>query len=473
MLPFSPQRLAAGLRADILQSGSARSFTQAGVDTRALEAGSVFVAVQGRVPGERYFGDALKRGAGALVGRGFSVAVRRAARLRGAWLFRVREGLRALQDLAADQRRLLDCPVVAITGSNGKTSTKDLLAHLLGGEAASVLATRGNHNNHLGVPLTLLRARPGLRFAVLEAGMNHPGELTVLGRIIRPDLAVELNVGAAHVGNFADGRRGIARAKEELLRAMGAGGVAVVNQDDPGTAAMGRRFNGRKVGFGRSRGAHLRLDRIVDRGAAGLEARARWSAPLGGRRASFGITLRQGGPARADQAAAGLAAALSLGLEPELLRRRLRAWTPGGAMRQELRPLAGGATGILDAYNASPESMRAALAFLSLSAPRARRVAVLGCMLELGPDAHRLHRALGAAARSAGVRALAVLGAQADAVASAFGAGARAFAAAQAREAADWVRPRLGAGDWCLFKGSRGLAVERVYELLAPNPRGA
>lgn len=472
MLPFSGPRLAAGLRAQVLHSGARRSFTQAGADSRSLERGSVFVAVRGKQDGELFFMDALRRGAGALVGRRFSAGIRREARRRGAWLLRVDAGLAALQSLAADQRRLLECPVAAITGSNGKTSTKDLLAHLLGGET-TVLATRGNHNNHLGVPLTLLRARPGLRFAVLEAGMNHPGELRALGRIIRPDLALELNVGAAHVGNFTAGLRGIAKAKEELLESMGSGGVAVVNQDDAETAAMGRRFRGRCVSFGRSHASQLRLDQIVDRGAAGLKARAHWSAPLGGKPCSLRVSLRQGGPARADQAAAGLAAALSLGLAPEVLEARLRSWTPAGAMRQELRPLPQGGTAILDAYNASPESMRAALAFLSLSARPQRRLAVLGCMLELGAAAPALHRALGRAARACGLRALAVLGEQAPDLAGAFGPGARAFRGDQAKEAAQWMRPQIGPGDWCLFKGSRGLAVERVYDLLAPDLRGA
>jgi UDP-N-acetylmuramoyl-tripeptide--D-alanyl-D-alanine ligase len=466
MLPFGAQRLAAGLGGRILAPGRPGAvFTGSGVDSRTLAPGELFVAVQGKVPGERYFPAALKRGAGALAGRSFTPALLREARRRGTWLFQVQDGLKALQALAFDQRSLLGCPVVAVTGSNGKTSTKDLLAHLLGGET-DVLATRGNFNNHLGVPLTLLRARPSLRFAVLEAGMNHAGELLALGRILRPDLALELNVGDAHSGNFPDGRRGVARAKEELLLAMGTSGVALVNGDDAATAAMGRRFKGRRVVFGRGRDAHLRLSGIVDRGAAGLRATAFWSAPLGGRRARVRVALSQGGPARAAQAAAGLAAALALGVEPGLLERRLRAWRPQGSMRQEVLPMASGASAILDAYNASPQSMDAALEFLAKSAPRGRRRAVLGCMLELGADSARLHRALGRAARAAGVSALAALGVHAAEIAAGFAGNARAFSAAQSVEAAAWIHPYLKSGDWCLFKGSRGLAVERVFQTL-------
>jgi UDP-N-acetylmuramoyl-tripeptide--D-alanyl-D-alanine ligase len=465
MLPFSGERLAWGLGARIVHKGRSGPFTAAGVDSRSLEAGSLFVAVQGKVAGEGFFAAALRGGAGALAGRRFTPKVSGEARRKGAWLLQVPDGLGALQALAADQRRLLACPVVAVTGSNGKTSTKDLLAHLLGGEA-DVLATRGNYNNHLGLPLTLLRCRPSLRFAVLEAGMNHSGELLALGRILKPDLVMELNVGDAHSGNFPDGRLGVARAKEELLTAMGSGGLALLNHDDEATAAMGRRFAGRRVFFGRSPGSHLRLRGIVDKGAAGLRARAHWSAPLGGRALSLSVALCQGGPARAAQAAAALAAALALGAEAGALEERLRSWKPKGALRQELRPMAGGATAILDAYNASPQSMGAALEFLAKSAPARRRTAVLGCMLELGGGAAGLHRELGRAARACGVRALAALGEQAHEIAAGFGAGAEAFSADQAVEAAAWMRQRLGPGDWCLFKGSRGLAVERVFQAM-------
>jgi UDP-N-acetylmuramoyl-tripeptide--D-alanyl-D-alanine ligase len=465
MLPFSPERTRAGLGAALEQPGVPRSFTAADTDSRRVAKGGLFVAVQGSTPGEGYFDAALAAGAGGLAGRAFKPSVRRAAKRRGAWLFRVRDGLAALQALAADQRRQMGGKVVALTGSNGKTGTKDLLAHLLAGEG-EVLATQGNFNNHLGVPLTLLRARPGQRFAVLEAGMNHAGELLALGRLILPDLAVELNVGDAHAGFFKDGRRGVARAKQELLQAMGPGGIAVVNADDPYTVAMGRAFQGRVVSFGRSRGAALRLDAVDDRGAHGLTAWARWNAPLGGKPARLRVRLGRGGKAGWTQAAASLAAALALGCEPGALQRRLAGWAAPGKLRQELRPLPFGAKAILDAYNASPQSMQAGLDYLARSARGGRKLAVLGCMLELGALAPALHRALGRQARAAGVRSLVALGEHAQEITRGFGGDAAALGAAQAAEAAAWMRPRLAPGAWCLFKGSRGLAVERVYDAL-------
>lgn len=464
MLAFSPQRSAHGLGAAIVQAGAPRQFIAASTDTRSLAQGSLFVAVQGQVAGERYFADALQAGAGALVGRSFTPAVRRAAKRQGAWLFKVGDGLAALQSLAADQRRLLSCPVIAVTGSNGKTGAKDLLAWLLASEGKT-LATRGNFNNHLGVPLTLLRAEPGLRFAVLEAGMNHAGELSALGRLMKPDVAVELNVGDAHLGHFGS-RAGVARAKEELLTAMGPSGLAVVNVDDPLTLAMGRRFKGRVASFGRSASADLRLESIKDLGARGLTATARWSAPFGAPAVRLRVQLAQGGRAAWTQAAAALCVGLSLGVDARQLALRLAAYLPGAKMRQELRPLPFGATAIMDAYNASPQSMAAGLEFLAASAGPEPRLAVLGCMLELGAASGRLHRELGRRARAAGVRQLAALGEHADRIVQGFGGEAAAFGKDQPQEAAAWMRPRLTPGSWVLFKGSRGLAVERVYDAL-------
>ena len=465
MLPFSPERTRMGLGAATAQAGAPRAFLAADTDSRRVRAGGLFIAVQGATAGEAYFGAALAAGAGGLAGRRFSPAIRAAAKRRGAWLFQVGDGLAALQSLALDQRRCLGLKVAAVTGSNGKTGTKDLLAHLLAG-AGPVLATQGNFNNHLGVPLTLLRAERAQRFAVLEAGMNHAGELLALGRLIRPDLAVELNVGDAHAGFFKDGRRGVARAKQELLMAMGPGGIAVVNADDPFTAAMGRAFQGRVATFGRGRRADLRLEAVDDRGAFGLTAQARWNAPLGGRPARLRVRLGRGGKAGWTQAAAALAAALALGCDPGGLEGRLAGWVGPGKLRQELRPLPFGARAILDAYNASPQSMQAGLDYLRVSARRGRKLAVLGCMLELGGQARALHLALGRQARAAGVRSVVALGEHARAVAQGFGGDAAAFGAGQAAEAAAWMRPRLAPDAWCLFKGSRGLAVERVYDAL-------
>jgi UDP-N-acetylmuramoyl-tripeptide--D-alanyl-D-alanine ligase len=470
MLPLSPLRVLHGLgsNARLAQAGREQSFTEAGTDTRALRQGALFFALQGAQAGERYFSDALKAGARGLVGRSFSPAVRREARRRDAWLFQVPDGLGALQALASDQRRFLGATVVGVTGSNGKTSTKDLLAWLLE-EQGAVLATQGNFNNHIGLPLTLLRARPGLRWAVLEVGMNHAGELAALGRILRPDLALVLNVGDAHAGNFRDGKTGVARAKEELVQSLSPTGIAVLNAGDPACAAMARRHRGRSILFGQGAGSQLLFSQIRDRGARGLSAMAQWTAPLGGKPRRLRVRLSQGGWVRREQAAAALATALALGADPAKLEQRLATWKPETKMRLELKPLRSGSTraqAILDAYNASPQSMNAALDFLARSAPQGRRLGVLGSMLELGKAAPALHRALGRQAKAQGLRALAAVGPSAGDLAQGFGPGAKAFSRDAATDAAAWLKAQLRAGDWVLFKGSRGMAVERVYDAM-------
>ncbi len=464
MLPLSGQRLAQGCGALGFQAGQARSFSAASNDTRSLERGAVFFALQGeKKAGESFFDAALKQGAGALVGRRFSPAQKRQARRQGAWLIQVRDGLQALQTLAADQRRLFNGPVLAITGSNGKTGAKDLIAHLLGASAPG-LSTKGNFNNHVGLPLTLLRLQPQHRWMALELGMNHAGELLALGHLAKPSLAVELNVGDAHLGYFSR-RRAVAAAKEELLQAMGASGIALLNGDDPLVRGMGKRFKGRQVLFGRSQGSHLRLWNVVDRGARGLSARAHWTAPFGSRAQTLSVRLKQGGKARWVQAAAGLAAGLALGMDGRALAAGLSSWQPAAKMRQEVLPLRGGHA-ILDAYNASPQSMQAGLDFLAASAPQGHRLAVLGCMLELGSAAPALHRALGRQAKAAGLRSLAALGEHADEIVKGFGGDAAAFRKEEAAAAAVWLAGRLHKNDWTLFKGSRGLAVERVHQAL-------
>lgn len=465
MLPLSGQRLAQGCGALGFQAGKPRLFTAAGHDTRTLERGAVFFALQGvKVAGEGFFGAALSAGTGALVGRTFSPGVKRAAKRQGVWLIQVRDGLEALQTLAADQRRLFTGPVVAITGSNGKTGAKDLLSHLLSAQAPG-LSTKGNFNNHIGLPLTLLRLQPEHRWMALELGMNHAGELSALGRLARPTLAIELNVGDAHAGNFKNGRAGVAAAKEELLTAMGPTGIAVLNGDDELVRAMGRRFHGRQVRFGQRAGAELRLTGLVDHGARGLRARAHWSAPFGGKPLNLDLRLRQGGKARWVQAAAGLASGLALGLDGHQLVKSLAAWQPMAKMRQEVLPLRGGYA-ILDAYNASPQSMQAGLEFLAASAPKGKRLAVLGCMLELGDAAPALHRQLGRQARQCGLRSVAALGDHAADIVKGFGGDAKAFKKEEAAAAATWLAERLQKNDWTLFKGSRGIAVERVHQAL-------
>ena len=446
MFPFSARRLAQGLGGELIAEGSEASYANLVTDSRKVKKGDIYLALKGeRFNGEAFFEKAAKAGAAALVGR-------KPPRIRGCAAIRVPDGLLALQALARDQRRLFEGPVIAITGSNGKTGVKECLAHLLG---EGTLATQGNFNNHIGLPLTLLRLQPGHRAAVLELGMNHYGELALLGKISRPDVALELNVGDAHIGFFKD-RAGVAKAKEELLEAMGSSGIAVLNGDDPLVAAMGRRFRGRQIRFGTGKGNDLRLSRIQDRGASGLKADLSWQ----GR--ALPLRLPMGGKARRYQALAALGGALAAGRELKGLLPRLGSFRPQSQGRLQLERL-GGVSFILDTYNASPQSMDAALEFLELSAPRGRRLAILGDMLELGAAAGNFQRALGRRARKAGLRVLGALGPRASATLEGFGGAGAAFQEEDAAGAAAFLKANLKAGDWVLLKGSRGMAVERVF----------
>lgn len=446
MLPMSARRLAAACQGEILSVGSQPEFSRLSTDTRSLKKGDVYVALKGaNFDGERFFEKALRAGAAALIGR-------RPPRARGAAAIRVDEGLRALQDLAADQRRCFSGTVAAITGSNGKTGVKECLAHLLG---ADVLATPGNWNNQVGLPLTLLSLEPRHQAAVLELGMNHYGELRLLGSICRPDIAIELNVGDAHI-EFFKSRQGVARAKEELLQSMGSGGIAVLNGDDPLVRDMGKRFKGRKIFFGTGKASDLRMESIEDRGAQGLKARFRFE----GR--TQALQLPMGGRTRIYQALAAVAAGLAAGRSLKSLAGRLGSFKPLSKGRQQIESY-GGASFILDTYNASPQSMQAGLELLALSAPRGRRLAFLGDMLELGNQAAGFHRELGRMARRAGLRALGALGPNARHVLDGFGGPGAAFKKSDAAQAAQWLQNNLRAGDWVLLKGSRGMAVERVF----------
>ncbi len=451
MFPLSSFRLARGLKGKLLAPGGTRDYARVSTDTRTLKAGDVFVALKGpRYDGTKFFDKALKAGAAALVGTsGFPGSERKAA------LVKVGDPLRALQDLALDQRLLFEHPVVAITGSNGKTSTKECLAWLLGGRDL-VLSTPGNWNNHVGLPLTLLGLERHHRFAVLELGMNHFGELSRLARICRPDVSMVLNVGDAHLEYFGT-RRNVAKAKEELLQGTGSQGCAVINGDDPLVAGMGERFKGRVLSFGSGRRCELRLLALRDSGAAGLRAKISWMDK------THAFALKQGGRVRLAQAMASLAACLALGKEMGPLLQRLEAFEPAAKNRQQLKKI-GGATYILDMYNASPQSMAAGLELLEASAPTGRRVALLGDMLELGLAAPRFHYMAGREARARGVSALAALGPNAKETLRGFGGTGKAFATTEVALAAQWLKEQVKAGDWVLLKGSRGMALERVLD---------
>lgn len=426
-------------------------------DTRGLRAGELFVAVRGeKHDGHDHLEEAAERGAGAVL-----VEPAFADRELPCTIVVVRDTLVALGDLAAYHRRRLRPRVVAVTGSNGKTTTKEMLSAVL--EQAfgrgRVLRTLGTQNNLVGLPLTLLRLAGGERAAVLEMGMNAPGEIWRLAEIASPDVGIVTCVAPAHLEGLGS-VRGVAAAKGELYRRLRPSATAVVNADDPLVAEAAGTFGGRKVLFGAvgMEGVAVRASDVEDRGLEGTSFR------LVVERHDVPVRLAVPGRHNVHNALAAAAAAHALGVDVEAIRQGLEAFQPPD-MRMEVTQLPTGVTVLNDAYNANPASMAAALQTLAASRAR-RRIAALGEMRELGEAAAAAHEALGAEAAAVRLDALYVVGPHADHVrAGAEAAGLpadRITVAADQDDLAARLHGELRAGDVLLLKGSRGAAMEQV-----------
>ena len=417
------------------------------LDSRQARPGSLFVAFAGdQADGHDFAAQAGRAGAVAVLG----------SRPTPLPTVVVEDARAALQSLAAySVARLRDrLTVVGVTGSQGKTGTKDLLAAVLGG-AAPTVATAGSLNNELGVPLTMLRADPGTRFLVLEMGARHVGDIAALTGLVTPDIAVVLNVGVAHLGEFGS-RGAIATAKGELVRGLRAGGTAVLNADDPRVAAMRALTGGPVLTFGRSEHADVRVLYLA------LDRLGRPSFTLRSGAASAVVTLPLVGAHQALNAAAAVAAALAAGVPLEAAAKAL-ATASLSKWRMELRDLECGATLLNDSYNANPDSARAALDALA-AIEGTRRIAVLGEMRELGAASELEHRALG---KYAAARADVVVAVGEAAGPIGAGAGERAVPVPGNDAAIDWLRGHLAAGDVVLVKASRAARLDEVAAALA------
>jgi UDP-N-acetylmuramoyl-tripeptide--D-alanyl-D-alanine ligase len=367
---------------------------------------------------------------------------------------------RALQQLAtavvAQVRRAGGLTVVGITGSQGKTSAKDLLAAVLA-QAAPTVATHGSYNNEIGMPLTALRVDAHTRYLVLELGARGKGHIAALAELVTPDIGMVLNVGQAHLGEFGS-REAIAEAKGELIEA--ATGTAVLNADDDRVAAMAARTHARVLTFGRERPADVRVEDLrLDRLGRPVFALA---TPQG----TVPVALRLVGAHQAMNAAAAAAAALAAGLTIAQVGEALAGVTALSKWRMELHELPGGAIVLNDAYNANPDSMRAgldALAAIGADAAVARTIAVLGEMRELGPDSEREHLAIGRYAAERGIDVVVVVGDEARGIAE--GAGSAVLLPDNAAATA-WVREHVGPGDAVLVKASNGARLYEVAEAL-------
>ncbi len=425
--------------------------TGVSTDTRTLASGDLFVALRGEThDGHDYVQAALEAGARAvLVSDAARVPTGRAALV-------VKNTLIAFGRIAAAHRAGLDVQVAAITGSVAKTTTKDIVAAILS-EVGETLSAPGTHNNEVGVPQTLLALCPKHRFAVLELAMRGVGEISWLAELVQPQVGLITNIGESHVGRLGS-REAIARAKAELLEHLPPDGRAILNHDDFYSPLLTELSPCAVQNFGMTDEADYHPRDLRSRGLEGTDFTL--VSPAG----EVEVTLRAPGGHNVINALAAAATAAELGASLAEIARGLGAYT-GTAMRLEQVPGVGGSVIINDAYNASPDSVQAALALLSEA--DGRRILVFGDMLELGAIAEGAHREVGRQAASAGVAWLIAVGEVAALAAEEAAAlGVRADVFADADEAAAALRPELGAGDVVLVKASRGMALERVVEVV-------
>jgi UDP-N-acetylmuramoyl-tripeptide--D-alanyl-D-alanine ligase len=435
-------------------------------DSRRAAPGGLFLALPGEhVDGHDFAATAVEHGVAAVL----------ASRPVAAPRIEVADGIEALTALAATVARRLDATVVGVTGSSGKTSTKDLLGAVLGTIGPTVAPT-GSANNELGHPYTVLQADENTRFLVLELGARGIGHIRHLTEIAPPQIGVVLNVGTAHLGEFGS-REAIAQAKGELVEALPPDGIAVLNADDALVAAMAARTAARVVTFGASAAADVRADDV----SADELDRARFVLHHAGDSAP--VQLRLVGVHHVGNALATAAVALNCGLSVNETAAALSAARPASRWRMELSERADGVVVINDAYNANPESMRAALsALVSVTEARhGRSIAVLGHMAELGPSEQDEHEALGRFVAQLGIARLLTVGEPARAIGDA-AALEGSDGTAATRTSADWVpdaetatarlRAELRPGDVVLVKASRAASLERVALAIAEDEPG-
>jgi UDP-N-acetylmuramoyl-tripeptide--D-alanyl-D-alanine ligase len=431
-------------------------------DSRIVRAGDLFVAIsadqkavrESKTDGHDYVEKAVAAGAaGVMVRPGTSVPLE-------AFVIETPDTMRALGDLAAHHRRQFRGKVVAVTGSNGKSTTKEMIASILSVRWRTA-RNPGNFNNLLGLPLSILWMPDDTEALVLEAGMNRPGEIGRLTEIAAPDVGLITCVAPAHLEALGD-VEAVARAKGEMLDRLG-GGTAVLNADDQLVMRQASRPAGRLVTFGLTAEAWMRAERVVARTDGGCG----FDLLVDGERRRMGIAMP--GMHNVRNALAAAAAARVLGFTLEEIAQGLAACRPL-AMRMEIVDLPSGVRVINDTYNANPGSVAASVEAIMLMVTRGKRAVLLGDMLELGPGSRDLHAETGRMMADAGVSLLVTVGAGAEVASQAYnqtaGARQRSSHYRSLEEAAGFLRKELRQGDLLLVKASRGMGLEKVVPLL-------
>jgi len=429
-------------------------FTGVSTDSRTIRAGDLFFAIKGpNFDGQDFVEEAFGRGAvGAVVSRRSS----RLSRKGGRTFLVVRDTAEALGSLARYYRSTLPVTVVAVTGSNGKTTTKEMIAHILSPQRPTLKAKK-SFNNLIGVPLTILEIEPSHEVAVLELGTSSAGEIAYLASLSRPDVGIVTNISETHLEGLKS-ILGVALAKAELVEALPQGGLAVLNADDPMSETIRARSSARVITFGLSTSADV-FASDVRQDSEGISFL--WNGTVR-------VWLPLIGRYNVYNALAAIAAACRMGLRRDFIAARLSSFK-APPMRMQRRKIAGILI-INDAYNANPRSMEAALYELSRLSARGRKIFVCGDMKELGNSSEALHRQLGARIAVAGVDFLVTVGSEtlqtADAAVAAGLASANLRSFDSASSAAEFLKGFIRKGDALLIKGSRALGLEAIQEEL-------
>lgn len=435
---------ASALKAELI--GTDAVFTSVGADSRKIASGQLFVALKGEhFDGHDFAEQAIKQGAAA-------VLVSKQSSATPAII--VKDTYQALGELAAYWRSKFAMPVAAITGSNGKTTVKEMLASILKattGNSDQVLATQGNLNNHIGLPLTMLNLNAQHRYAVIEMGMNHTGEISYLTKLAKPTVALINNAGSAHIGELGS-LEAIAKAKGEIFEGLASDGIAVINADDVFAPLWKTLIGQRKtISFGLKNSADVSASYELQADVSVLKIKT----PQG----QFSAVLPTPGLHNVMNALAATSAALAMGVELPAIAEGLQNYAGVKGRLQHLKGL-NGALVIDDTYNANPLSMKAAIDVLM--AKSGEKLLVLGDMGELGDDAADMHTEIGRYAKAAGVDALFTLGTLSQNMTDAFGAGAKHYQSSEALTEA--LKAQLQPTSVVLVKGSRFMAMERIVK---------
>ena len=448
MIPCTVREICAAVGGTLLQGEGDTLITGVTTDSRAVSAGQLFIPLTGeRFDGHAYIDSAFTAGAaGCLTARTPETL------LPGRSYVRVADTRLALAALAAWYRGRYDLPVVQITGSAGKTTTKEMVAAVLS-QRYDTLKTQANFNNDIGTPLTLLGLAPHHQAAVIETGMNHFGEIRYLGEMVRPDIAVITNVGDAHIENLGNTRQGILRAKCEIFENLSPDGIAVLNGDDPllNTVALPQTI----LRCGRGENCHVRVTDVDDRGIEGIACTVTTA------RAAYRLTAASPGSFMIYPMAMAAAIGEALGLTGEEIAAGVAAYVPTGS-RMHLIRLPEGRLLIDDCYNANPQAMEEALKLLAVT-PARRRAAVLGDMGELGELTVSAHRAIGVLTGELHLDSVIAIGEKARDIASA-APNARWYASVD--DAMPVIRAAFTEGTAVLVKASHAMHFENIVKEL-------